>query len=171
MLNLFDNFNQASFDFLRSQRTAQIKIPTVVINDDGFLPPEVESPIKYWGNYNVNKKPLYFDHLSLPRYWRILSTAAQGQIYDLDKKRADIIYQATDNTRQVKEVRWLNNNGKVSWIDNYNCYGYRFAQTYYRNEQPAWRKYYDKKNRVFLEWNLIAGDFFLAVDGGTIFHH
>lgn len=83
MLNLFDNFDQASFDFLRSQRTAQIKIPTVVINDDGFLPPEVESPIKYWGNYNVNKKPLYFDHLSLPRYWRILSTAAQGHIYDL----------------------------------------------------------------------------------------
>ncbi len=66
MLNLFDNFDQASFDFLRSQRTAQIKIPTVVINDDGFLPPEVESPIKYWGNYNVNKKPLYFDHFFLP---------------------------------------------------------------------------------------------------------
>lgn len=169
MLNLFDNFDQASFDFLRSQRTAQIKIPTVVINDDGFLPPQVESPIKYWGNYNVNKKPLYFDHLSLPPYWRILSTAAQGQIYDLDKKRADIIYQATDNTRQVKEVRWLNNNGKVSWIDHYNRYGYRFAQTYYRNEQPAWRKYYDKKNRVFLEWNLIAGDFFLDVDGGYHF--
>ena len=74
-----------------------------------------------------------------------MSTAAQGHIYDLDKKRADIIYQATDNTRQVKEVRWLNNNGKVSWIDHYNRYGYRFAQTYYRNEQPAWRKYYDKK--------------------------
>ena len=46
MLNLFDNFDQASFDLLRSQRSAQIKVPTVVINDDGFLPTEVESPIK-----------------------------------------------------------------------------------------------------------------------------
>lgn len=168
MLNLFDNFDQASFDFLRSQRTAQINIPTVVINDDGFLPPEVESPIKFWGNYNENKKPLYFDQLSIPRYWRILSTASHGQIYDLEKKRADIIYQATDNTRQVKTVRWLDNAGKVSWLDHYNRYGYRFAQTYYQNEQPVWRKYYDKGGQPFLEMNLGAGDLFL--NGNQDYH-
>ena len=78
MLNLFDNFDQASFDLLRSQRSAQIKIPTVVINDDGFLPTEVESPIKFFGQYNENRLPLYFDQIPVPKYWRILSTASQG---------------------------------------------------------------------------------------------
>lgn len=87
MLNLFDNFDQASFDLLRSQRSAQIKIPTVVINDDGFLPTEVESPIKFFGQYNKNRSPLYFDQIPVPKYWRILSTASQGEIYDLDQKR------------------------------------------------------------------------------------
>ena len=144
MLNLFDNFDQASFDLLRSQRSAQIKIPTVVINDDGFLPTEVESPIKFFGQYNENRLPLYFDQIPVPKYWRILSTASQGEIYDLDQKRADIFYHSTDNSRQVKEVRWLDRYGKINWVDHYNRNGYHFATTFYENGQPTWRKYYDK---------------------------
>lgn len=165
MLNLFDNFNQTSFDLLRSQRAAQVKIPTVVINDDGFLPPEVESPIKFFGNYDKTRQPLYFDHLPVPKYWRILSTASQGQVYELDRKRADIIYHATDNSRQVKEVRWLDQAGKISWIDHYNRYGYRFAKTFYTNGQPGWRKYYDRHDQVFLEWNFRSGGIFLTTHG------
>lgn len=165
MLNLFDNFDQASFDLLRSQRSAQIKIPTVVINDDGFLPAEVESPIKFLGQYNKNRSPLYFDQIPVPKYWRILSTASQGEIYDLDQKRADIFYHSTDNSRQVKEVRWLDRYGKINWVDHYNCNGYHFATTFYENGQPTWRKYYDKHQEVFLTWNLRVGGLFLTEDG------
>ena len=165
MLNLFDNFDQASFDLLRSQRSAQIKIPTVVINDDGFLPAEVESPIKFLGQYNKNRSPLYFDQIPVPKYWRILSTASQGEIYDLDQKRADIFYHSTDNSRQVKEVRWLDRYGKINWVDHYNRNGYQFATTFYENGQPTLRKYYNKHQEVFLTWNLRVGGLFLTEDG------
>ncbi|MBB1124528.1 accessory Sec system glycosylation chaperone GtfB [Limosilactobacillus albertensis] len=165
MLNLFDNFDQASFDLLRSQRSAQIKIPTVVINDDGFLPAEVESPIKFFGQYNENKLPLYFDQLPVPKYWRILSTSSQGEVYDLDQKRADIIYRSNDNSRQVKEVRWLDRQGKINWADHYNNNGYHFATTFYEQGQPIWRKYYNKYQECFLAWNLRAGSLFLTDNG------
>ena len=46
MLNLFDDWQRGSIDLVRSQKIAGIKVPTVVMNDDGFLPAEVDSPIK-----------------------------------------------------------------------------------------------------------------------------
>ena len=165
MLNLFDNFDQASFDLFRSQKAAQINIPTVVINDDGFLPTEVESPIKFFGQYNQKRSPLYFDQVPVPKYWRILSTASFGEIYDLDQKRAKIIYHSNDNSRQVKEVQWLDRQGELNWADHYNRYGYHFATTFYENNQPTWRKYYDKHQETFLVWNLRAGSLFLTTDG------
>ena len=36
MINLFENLDVESTDFLRSQLFANLKIPSVVINDDGF---------------------------------------------------------------------------------------------------------------------------------------
>ncbi|MBD5807154.1 accessory Sec system glycosylation chaperone GtfB [Limosilactobacillus walteri] len=164
MLNLFDNFDQASFDLLRSQRIAKFNIPTVILNDDGFLPTDIESPIQYFGRYNKNRNPMYFDQLAVPHYWRILSTANSGTIYDLDEKKANIIYSATDNSRQVKEVQWLDSAGNISWTDHYNQYGYRFERTDYQNGHPVWRTYFDKKNQSFLEWNLVAGDLFLTTN-------
>ena len=47
MINLFENLDVASTDFLRSQLFAGLNIPSVVIHDDGFLPKEVDSPIKF----------------------------------------------------------------------------------------------------------------------------
>lgn len=43
MINLFENLDVASTDFLRSQLFAGLNIPSVVIHDDGFLPKEVDS--------------------------------------------------------------------------------------------------------------------------------
>lgn len=165
MINLFEYFDTASADFLRSQYIAKLKIPSVAIYDDGFLPKEVDSPIQYFCKFSNNHLPLYFDKLSIPKHWRIMSTAAKGEIFDLAVKRADIIYSKGDNTRFVKEVRWLGNDNQVSWVDHYNQHGARFAKTFYEAGQPVQRRYYDRQGKIVIDWNLRVNDIFLNVKG------
>lgn len=48
MICLFERYDQASFDLLRSLKTAGLDCPVVVIRDDGYLAPDVESPYSYF---------------------------------------------------------------------------------------------------------------------------
>lgn len=167
MLNLFENFDQASLDLLNSEKFAKLKVPTVVLNDNGFLPKDVNSPIQYYcGMDDNNNQPLYFDQLPLPRYWKLQASSTGGQVYDIDKKRADVVFSANDNTRFVKEVHWLNNDGQINWIDHYDQHGQRFAKTYYQNKQAVLRRYYDRAGRMVIEHNLQSDDVFLNGKGG-----
>lgn len=169
MINLFDNFDRASMDFVRSQLIAKIKIPSVAINDDGFLPDEVDSPVKLFCNLNDNHLPLHFDEIKVPHFWRITSSGNMGQVLDLTKKRADIIYSSADNRRLVKEVRWLDEDGAVTWIDHYDQHGHRFAKTILVNNQPSQKEYYDKRGRKVITHDLRLGDVFLNYEGRQ--HH
>ncbi len=90
MINLFENLDVESTDFLRSQLFANLKIPSVVINDDGFLPVEVDSPFKFYCGFGDENTPLYFNRLKVPEFHRIVATASKGEVYDLYEKRADI---------------------------------------------------------------------------------
>ena len=90
MINLFENLDVESTDFLRSQLFANLKIPSVVINDDGFLPIEVDSPFKFYCGFGDENTPLYFNRLKVPEFHRIVATASKGEVYDLYEKRAEI---------------------------------------------------------------------------------
>lgn len=170
MLNLFENFDQASLDFLNSEKFAKMKVPTVVLNDDGFLPADVDSPIQYYCGLGGNDaQPLYFDQLPIPRYWKINANGNGAQVYDLDKKRADVVFSSTNNTRFVKEVHWLNNDGQINWVDHYDQHGQRFAKTYYHGNQPALRRYYNRAGKIVIERNLRTDDVFLNFNGRQ--HH
>ena len=68
MINLFENLDVASTDFLRSQLFAGLNIPSVVIHDDGFLPKEVDSPIKFYCKVTDKNTPLYFDKVKIPKF-------------------------------------------------------------------------------------------------------
>lgn len=161
MINLFEYYDRASADFLRSQYIAKVAVPSVAIHDDGFLPKEVDSPIQYFCKFSNNHPPLYFDKLPRPRFWRIMSKSMSGELFDLAKKRADIIYSDGSNTRIIKEVRWLAEDGHISWVDHYNRHGERFAKTYYEGGQAALTKYFDNQGRQVITWNHHAGDVFL----------
>lgn len=165
MINLFEKYDGSSRDFLFSQKTAKIKIPSVAMIDDGFLPDDVDSPFKYFCNLSDHHEPLYFDQLKIPYYWRILSTGAGGRIFDLDHLKARIVYSATNNSRFVKEVHWLDDVGLTSWVDHYNNHGHLFAKTYYESNQPTYRKYFDNHGKVVIEWNIAADDIFLDTKG------
>ena len=162
MINLFETMNIEAIDLVRSQLFANIKIPSVMINDNGFLPAEIDSPVKFYGKFTGEEdNPLYFDQLKIPKFYRILATASKGEIYDLHQKRADIIFVATDNNRLVKEVRWLDKDGKLSWIDHYNRQGKKFAKTFYENGVASIRKYFDVNSKEIITQYLQVGDIFL----------
>lgn len=165
MINLFEKYDGSSRDFLFSQKMAKIKIPSVAMIDNGFLPDDVDSPFKYFCNLNDDHDPLYFDQLKIPYYWRILSTGESGQICDLDKMKARVIYSATDNSRFVKEVQWFNDVGTTSWVDHYNNHGHLFAKTYYQDGKATYRKYFNNHGQTVIEWNFAAEDLFLDVKG------
>lgn len=165
MINLFDNFDSASRDLLISQKIAKMNIPTVVINDDGFLPESVDSPMQYFCGLNSNHRPLYFDQVPLPHYWRIQGDANQAAIYDLKTKRANIVYVANDNQRIVKEVQWLDENGQISWSDHYDQHATRFAKTVYVNNRPMIKNYYDQNGHKIIQENLVHQDVFLNYGG------
>ena len=48
MICLFDRYDQASFDLLRSLKATGLDCPVVVVQDDGYLSPDVESPYSYF---------------------------------------------------------------------------------------------------------------------------
>lgn len=159
--------NAAAIDFLRSQLLSNIKIPTVVINDDGFLPQEVESPIQFYCNFSNEINPLYFDMIKLPRFYRIVANANKGEIYDLDKKRGEIVFLSNDNSRLVKEIRWLDDKGQVSWSDHYNQQGKLFCKSFYSAGKESIRKYFDEFREV-ITWYLQSGDIFLNYNNETL---
>lgn len=170
MINLFEKFDIPSRDFLRSQIIAGLKVPSVVMQDDGFLPREVDSPFKYFCQSEKNNaQPLYFDKLRVPGYWKIVATSNGAQVMDMDHKRADVVFSRNDNSRLVREVHWLANNGEVNWVDHYDQHGHLFAKTYYENGKQVLTKYFGPDHQLVMTHNLGSGDIFLWDQDGQ--HH
>lgn len=165
MINLIERLDVPSRDFIRSENIAGFKIPTVVIHDDGFLPAELDSPVKYYCQFKQSGQPLYFDKLPLPKFWRIAATGSKANVFDIDKKRAEIFYQKNDNSRLIKEVHWLDEQGQISWIDHYNGFGQKFAQTFYDQGQPVLKKFLNQAGQTVIVHNLTVGDYYLHFRG------
>ncbi|MEO5286576.1 accessory Sec system glycosylation chaperone GtfB [Limosilactobacillus allomucosae] len=161
MINLFDKWDQAARDFRLAQLIAQLKLPTVVIHDDGFLPRNVQSPLQYYCPRSDKGQPLYFDQIPVPRFWRIVGSSKGAQIYDLNHKRADVVFTKNDNTRQVKQVRWLNEAGQLQWVDEYDRFGHLFAKTSWADNRAWLKQFFNEQGQVVIESHLDNGSLFL----------
>lgn len=166
MLNLFEHFDQSSADFLRSQLIAKMKVPTVVMHDNGYLPPEVDSPIQFFCDLKPSNHPAcYFDQVKVPPYWRITADAGSGKIWDLKTQRGEIRFIRNDNKRFVKEVCWFDDEQKPCWIDHYDQFGRIFAKTYYAQGKARVTKCFDRHGNTVIVHNMVAGDVFLNYQG------
>lgn len=162
MINLIENWDRPSLDLVRSLNIAHLNIPTVIINDNGFLPESIDSPVQFFCKLNSNHAPLYFDQITLPnRYWRIEGNAQNACVLDMTTKRADISYLHQDNSRIVKTVTWYDGQGKVAIIDHYNQHGFRFAQTLCQAGNPVLKRFYDRDGQVVITQHLPVGSIFL----------
>lgn len=150
MLNLFDNYNSKTIDLEKSLKKAGYLQPTVILNDDGFLPEHVMSPVSFFtemytkGSNDV-KKPKFFNEIKIPNYWEIKGDGQKADIYEGYMKRGHINYsdQGTDY-RVVKSVEWFNDAGKVRQIDLYNKYGQLFGKKTFSDGILSLTTYFDE---------------------------
>lgn len=129
MLNLFENYREEEKDLENSLKQAGYEQQTIVLNEDGYLPEHVTSPISFFTgmkeeNSSKDESPKFFNEISLPNYWEIKGDGQKAEIFEGYKKRGHINYsQRKTDYRAVKSVEWLNDSGRVRAIDLYNQYG------------------------------------------------
>lgn len=171
---LFDYFNTGSQDLLSSFQNADYDVETVVINDDGFLPENVENVFEHFlGDYSKLKdspgRPLYFNEIQVPKYWQITGNNTSGSVYDKSKERGRIFYAEPKNKRLVKVVDWLDEDGEVKASDHYNKYGCLYARTIFnKKSQRVTKSYFDTAGREVLVENFVTGDIILNEVGTSV---
>ncbi|HEL2382586.1 TPA: accessory Sec system glycosylation chaperone GtfB [Streptococcus suis] len=171
MILLFDYFNTASQDLHYSLKVAGLQGPTVVINDDGFLPEGVTSAYSYYCQMETDQgKPLYFNQVKVPPFWEITGTNGEGEIWEYSEKRAKIFYAEPKHFRFVKNVDWMDKNEKVRFTDHYNQYGWLYARTYFTADQKVTtRSYFSQDGLEVIVENFMTGDVILNWQGKTNF--
>ncbi|KRL00995.1 gftb-like glycosyl transferase [Liquorilactobacillus capillatus DSM 19910] len=150
-------------DLYKSLLAAGYTQPTVVIEDDGWLPTGIESPYSFFSNDSIDQgDPLFFNQVCVPELWEIKGDNSSAAVFDYDRKAAEIIYASPKDKRLVKEVRWLDKGQRVRSIDYYNRCGRIFAETIYNLDGQAITKtfYSSKKLEVIVE-NFVTNDIIL----------
>lgn len=160
---LFDAYHIESKNLHNSFVTAGIPCNVVVINDDGFLPEGVDSMYEYFlGGFKKKGKSKYFNEIDVPDFWEISSTNNSGEIHDLNKLRARMFYSIPTNTRIVRCVEWLDDNGVVRSCDYYNRFGTLYARaTFDKKQKIILKSYFDSKNREVIVEDYVTNDIIL----------
>lgn len=167
MINLVEQYNQASWDLHYSLAKSGYSHPTIAIQDDGFLPDDVTSPYLFYTGYVEGEgQPLYFNQVLVPDFWEIRGDNAQASIFNHDQKRGQIHYAEPKHKRWVKSVDWQDRQGRVRVTDRYNKFGYRYAQSSYNLDgQATLTTYFDKEGREVIVENHQTGDILLNQSG------
>ena len=166
MIQLFDYFNQETQDLHDSLLAAGYACPTIVIEDNGFLPDDMISPYTYFlGDETGQRKPLFFNQVPVPPFWEISGDNQLARVCDVGEERARIHYASQAGGRLVKQVDWLDKKGQVKLSDRYNKYGRRFAQTTFKAGQEIFiTTYYSVNNQERIVENHATGDIILTLD-------
>lgn len=162
MLNLFENYLETEQDLHESLKKSDYKQPTVVLNDEGYLPEDVSSPISFFTQMNPSpqkrkRNPKFFNEVAVPFYWEIKGEGQKAEIFDGYKKKGTIVYsQHKGDYRCVKAVEWLNEQEKVRSIDMYNQFGFLFGKKNYSDGQLALTTYFNIEGQEVLLFNHVT---------------
>lgn len=160
---LFDTFSGESQNLYESFCNAGADFNGVVIEDDGFLPEDILSVYGFFlGDFskakNLPLKPLYFNQIKVPKFWRIESSNASGRVMDKEKERARIFYTKPSNKRLVKIVDWLDDAGNVRISEHYNKYGAIFCRTMFNQRgQKVTRSFFSPRGQEMIVENFVTG--------------
>nr|RAW04980.1 accessory Sec system glycosylation chaperone GtfB [Aerococcus urinae] len=171
MIQLFDNYDEATRDFHQSMLRAGFNFPTVILNEDGFLPQGTTSPYRFFMGEEEGR-PLYFNEVPVPLNWEIKATNTSASVWDYHHKRADIHYFTNSGQRLVKAVDWLNDKEQIMWTDCYNQFGRRYAQIIRHGQDAHMKIYFDTEGHDVIVDNYVTGNVILDWQGKKkIFHN
>ncbi len=169
---LLDNYSSESRKLHDSFKLAGKIYPTVVIEDDGFLPEDVISVYGFFlGDFStangIPGRPRYFNQITVPEFWEISGTNHSGKIHDLNKERGRIFYAEPAHKRFVKIVDWMDERGVVRTSDHYNRYGALYARTIFNAKGHKVNKsYFSASGKEVIVENFVTGNIILN-DGDT----
>lgn len=175
MILLFDTYGEESKKLHDSFKLSGFNPLTVVIEDDGFLPDDVQSVTGFFlGDYtkadHVSGRPLYFNEVVVPDYWEISGNNQSGKIHNMEMERGRIFYAKPEHKRHVKVVDWLDEKGVVRFCDHYNRYGALYARTAMNAKgEKVTKTYYSPEGKEVLVINHVTGDIILNDEGKTLF--
>lgn len=170
---LFDSYHTESQNLRKSFQLAECDFPVVVIEENGFLPKDVQSVYGYFlGDYEnapgVLGRPRYFNEIPVPDFWEISGSGLAGKVSDLFRERARIFYAAPNNKRQVQTVEWLDEQGTPRYADHYNCYGEVYARTTYDSAgKRVLKSYFAPDGKEVIVENFVTSDIILN-DGTAV---
>ncbi|KHD44386.1 accessory Sec system glycosylation chaperone GtfB [Streptococcus hongkongensis] len=170
MLNIFDVYDQQAQDLHYSLVMSGYKHPTLVLNENGYLPDSVTTPYAFFTGDDqlVDTPPRYFNQVVVPKYWEIKSSNTNGEIFDQQEKKANIFYAEPTHRRYVRSVEWLDQSEKVRLVEFYNKHGRLFAQGVYNQQQEEiMRTYYDQAGCETIVENFVTGDLILNYKGSV----
>lgn len=153
MINLFEKYTENERDLEHSLKQANQENLTIVLNENGFLPSHVESPIGFFTGMDRKKKTSrekgrFFNNLKLPARWEIRGSGYQAEIFEGYQKKGTINYsQRRGDYRLIESVEWLNDYGKIRAIDLYNQNGLRFGRESYSDGEHVLTSYFDSSGR------------------------
>lgn len=135
-MNLFENYTQESIDMEQSLRRAGYTNITVVLNDDGFLPSHIHTPLKFFlGEPLTTSKQSFgkfFNEVQVPNFWEIRGGNQEAEIFEGYKKRGKINYsKRSGDYRIIKSIDWYNELEKVRSTDLYNQFGELYGKKTY----------------------------------------
>jgi len=120
-----DKYSNEMEFLLETLKTIDASCEVIVFEDNFFLP-ENFIPAKEYVCFNPKQElnNLYYAFLDLPNLWKVQPEHHLGAIYDLDTKKATILFTDPIEKRIVKSVEWLASDGSIYKTDYYNRYGY-----------------------------------------------
>lgn len=167
---LFDDYNTDSQSLHASFQSVGCSYPTIVIEDNGFLPDDVISVYGFFlGDFRKSdlsfRRPRYFNEIKVPEYWEISGTNVNGKIQNLNRERGRIFYAEPLHKRFVRVVDWYDENGTVRYSDHYNKYGDLYARTIFNKKGKRVNKsYFSSENKEVIVENYVTGDIILNVE-------
>ena len=158
MINLFQTYNKDAWDIHYTQLRQGKDYPTIVIEDDGFLPSDVTSIYHFLGYNTCDYNPLHLNDLTLPIAYEVEREGVDFFIMSNDMVVGKVILQGEPIERIVKEVWWLDSKGYPYKKDYYNQYGYCFkVETYVTDLGLVSTSYYSVSGEVLLDENHLVG--------------
>lgn len=172
MINLFETFNDVSQKLQHSLYLADYRHPTIVMDDNGFLPDDVISPYKFFANYKQFKDdtPTFFNEVNIPPLWEIAGNQNIAEIIDNGKVRGRIFYREHFKNRIVNFVEWFDEKDRLRSVDHYTKEGVKFAQTVYDLEkEPILKTYVNREGKEVIYENFVTKDIVLDWKGQSYF--
>ncbi|RPF56700.1 accessory Sec system glycosylation chaperone GtfB [Abyssicoccus albus] len=168
MINLFETFDANTKKIYQSMKRSGINHPTVVIEDDGFLPEGVLSPYQFFTEFKTNTKdkPLYFNEVNKPLYWEIDGNNHEAQIKDMGNVKAHIKYKKNYKHRIVQSIEWLDQNGQVRAIEFYNQFGVHYkTKVFGGSNESILTTYFNRDHQPIIYENHVTNDYIIKYKG------